>query len=65
MVADPVVTWMVTALGAVFAGAVFYFVGRRVERRAAEVAGGAAHQQAERHLPKVVHWTSATVVCCG
>ncbi len=49
MSTDPVVIATLAALGgAIFAGAVFYFLGRTVERRIAEAAGRAAKQQADR-----------------
>jgi ribonuclease Y len=46
---DNVAVWVIAALGvSVPVGAVFYFFGRRVERRLAEMAGRSAEQRAER-----------------
>ncbi len=47
----PVFVGVTAALGAaVVAGAVFYFLGRRAERKLAELSGRSAEQQAERIL---------------
>ena len=48
MFTDPLGIIAVAVLGAAFAGAVFYLVGRRAERRAAEAAGASAEQVAVR-----------------
>ena len=51
MTMDPVLMTVAAAFGGiVIAGAVFFLVGRRIERRAAEAAGLSATQQAERVL---------------
>ena len=48
-----VAVWVIAALGAVLAGAAFYFFGRRVERRLAEEAARSAEQQSSRLIADV------------
>ncbi|MDH3498032.1 MAG: Rnase Y domain-containing protein, partial [Gemmatimonadota bacterium] len=51
MASVPAFLWLATVFGvAVLAGAVFFLVGRRRERRRADVEGRSGAQQAERHL---------------
>ena len=51
MVSTPVIVWLAAVLGvAVLAGAAFYHLGGRSERRRADRAGRSGVQQAERHL---------------
>ena len=51
MTMDPVLMTVVAALGGmVIAGAAFFVIGRRIERRAADAAGRGATQQAARVL---------------
>ncbi len=50
MVIDLFLAIAVILAGVIVAGALFYVVGRRVERRVAEAAGQAAQQQAQRFL---------------
>jgi len=51
MVSTPVIIWLAAVLGvAVLAGAAFYHLGGRSERRRADRAGRSGEQQAERHL---------------
>ncbi|HEX9727242.1 MAG TPA: ribonuclease Y [Gemmatimonadales bacterium] len=60
MGADPVLYWALTVLGAALAGTVFYVVGRRAERRAADAQGMAGQQQATRHLEEARREADAT-----
>jgi ribonuclease Y len=60
MVIDLFLAIAVVLAGCLIAGAAFYLVGRRVERRVAEAAGQAAQQQATRFLEEARREAEAT-----
>ncbi len=57
---NPAFIGAVAVLGALIAGAVFYVLGARIERRRAEAEGRAGRQQAERYLTDARRETEAT-----